>query len=133
MDVLNSRETEVESFYFNLKDLERYWSSQTRAYHHTAPISMTYALREALRMMMEEGVDNQIQRHARVAASLRSGLEALGLELLAHPEHRLNRSPPSRCPRASTTPRYGGCCWTTTTSKSAAGLASTGASLGASA
>ena len=90
MDVLNSRETEVESFYFNLKDLERYWSSQTRAYHHTAPISMTYALREALRMIMEEGVDNQIQRHARVAASLRSGLEALGLELLADPEHRLN-------------------------------------------
>ncbi len=90
MDALNSRESKVQSFYFNLKDLESYWSAQTRAYHHTAPISMTYALREALRMMMEEGIDNRIERHARVATALRAGLEALGLKLLADPEHRLN-------------------------------------------
>ena len=89
MDVLNSRGSQVQSFYFNLKDLESYWSSQTRP-THTAPISMTYALREALRMMMEEGVDNRIERHARVASALRAGLESLGLELLADPEHRLN-------------------------------------------
>ena len=89
MEVVNTRKTPVQSFYFNLKDLESYWS-QTRAYHHTTPISMTYALRESLRMMMEEGIENRIARHARVAAALRAGLHALGLELTADPQHRLN-------------------------------------------
>jgi alanine-glyoxylate transaminase/serine-glyoxylate transaminase/serine-pyruvate transaminase len=89
MKVVNTRESKVQSFYFNLKDLESYWS-QTRAYHHTTPISMTYALRESLRMMMEEGIENRLERHARVAASLRAGLEAMGLQLLADPEYRLN-------------------------------------------
>ena len=51
---------------------------------------MTYALRESLRMMMEEGLDNRIHRHARVAAGLRAGAEALGLSLLAEEGHRLN-------------------------------------------
>ncbi len=89
MQVVRTRETPVQSFYFNLQDLESYWGSN-RSYHHTAPISMTYALREALRMMMEEGIYNRIDRHARAAAALRAGLEALGLELLADPEYRLN-------------------------------------------
>ena len=89
MDVVAKRPTKVQSFYFNLKDLEAYWN-QTRAYHHTSPINMTYALREALRMMMEEGQENRINRHARVAAALRAGAEALGLSLLAEEGHRLN-------------------------------------------
>ena len=89
VEVIESRKTKVQSFYFNLKDIETYWN-QTRAYHHTSPISMTYALRESLRMMMEEGVDNRIWRHERVASSLRAGMEALGLKLLATLEHRLN-------------------------------------------
>ena len=89
MEVVNSRESRVQSFYFSLKELETYWSG-TRAYHHTAPISMNYSLREALRMVMEEGIEERIQRHARVAAVLRVGLEALGIGVLADPEHRLN-------------------------------------------
>ena len=89
MDVVAKRPSKVQSFYFNLKDLESYWN-QTRAYHHTSPINMTYALREALRMMMEEGQRNRINRHARVAAALRAGAEALGLSLLAEEGHRLN-------------------------------------------
>ena len=89
MEVVRTRETPVQSFYFNLQELESYWG-RNRAYHHTAPISMTYALREALRMMMEEGIENRIDRHARAAAALRAGLEALGLELLADPDYRLN-------------------------------------------
>ncbi len=89
MEVVNTRSSKVQSFYFNMKDLESYWS-QTRAYHHTSPISMTYSLREALRMVMEEGLDNRIDRHARVAAALRAGLEALGIGLLAQPDYRLN-------------------------------------------
>ena len=89
MDVVSKRPTKVQSFYFNLKDLEAYWN-QTRAYHHTSPINMTYSLREALRMIMEEGQENRINRHARVAAGLRAGAEALGLSLLAEEGHRLN-------------------------------------------
>ena len=89
MAVVEQRESPVQSFYFNLKDLESYWN-QTRAYHHTSPISMTYALRESLRMMMEEGIENRIARHARVAAGLRAGLEAMGLDLAANPDHQLN-------------------------------------------
>jgi len=89
MDVINERKTPVQSFYFNLKDLEAYWS-QTRAYHHTYPISMTYGLRESLRMMMEEGIDERLNRHARTSAALRAGVEALGLQVLADPQYRLN-------------------------------------------
>ena len=89
MEIINSRKSQVQSFYFNVKDLETYWS-QTRAYHHTSPISMTYALREALRMLMEEGLEPRIKRHARVASALRAGLEAMGIALLADPEYRLN-------------------------------------------
>ena len=89
MGVINERKTPVQSFYFNLKDLQAYWS-ETHAYHHTSPISMTYALRESLRMMMEEGIDERLKRHARTSAALRAGVEALGLEVLADPQYRLN-------------------------------------------
>jgi len=88
-DTIRNRSTEVQSFYFNLKDLESYWS-QTRAYHHTSPISMTYALRESLRMIMEEGLEHRINRHTRVASALRSGASAIGLDILADPEYQLN-------------------------------------------
>ena len=98
MDVVAKRPSKVQSFYFNLKDLEAYWN-QTRAYHHTSPINMTYALREALRMMMEEGQENRINRHARVAAALRAGAEALGLSLLAEEGHRLNPLPTLSIPQ----------------------------------
>ena len=89
IDAMRSRETPVQSFYLNMADLETYWSS-TRAYHHTTPISMMYALREALRMMVEEGLENRIERHARCAAALRAGLEGIGVGLFADPAHRLN-------------------------------------------
>ena len=89
MEILNNRKTKVESFYFSLQELEGYWSSR-RAYHHTAPISMIYALCEALRMVSEEGLENRLVRHARVAAGLHAGLEALGIGLLAEPAFRLN-------------------------------------------
>ena len=87
--VLKERKTRIQSFYLNLAILESYWS-EDRVYHHTAPISMIYALREALRMAMEEGLENRIRRHARNAEALKSGLEAMGLELFAEPSSRLN-------------------------------------------
>ena len=89
VEAIKNRSTKVQSFYFSLLELENYWSER-RVYHHTAPISMTYALREALRMMVEEGLENRIHRHARVAASLRAGLAALGIGVLAEPDYRLN-------------------------------------------
>ncbi len=89
MRVINERPSKVQSFYFNLKDIADYWN-QTRAYHHTSPITMTYAIRESLRMMMEEGIDQRHARHARVAGALRAGLTAMGLELAASPDYQLN-------------------------------------------
>ena len=89
LKALQERKTPVQSFYLNLANLETYWSER-RAYHHTAPISMIYALREALRMFMEEGLEARLRRHARNAAALRAGLEALGLELFAQEGYRLN-------------------------------------------
>lgn len=90
MDVINKRDTTVESFYFNLQGVAEYWNETQRVYHHTSPITMIYAMRESLRMMMEEGLDEQHDRHARVAASLRAGLTAMGLELATDPKYQLN-------------------------------------------
>jgi alanine-glyoxylate transaminase/serine-glyoxylate transaminase/serine-pyruvate transaminase len=89
LETINNRSSKVQSFYFSLSELDNYWSER-RTYHHTAPISMIYALREALRMIMEEGLENRIDRHAKVAAALRAGLEALGIGMLADPDYRLN-------------------------------------------
>ena len=88
-EVLRNRKSKVQSFYLNLVELESYWQSN-HIYHHTAPISMVYALREALRRLAEEGLENRFHRHARNAAALRAGLEAMGLKLFAEPKHRLN-------------------------------------------
>lgn len=90
MDVINKRDTTVESFYFNLQGVAEYWNETQRVYHHTSPITMIYAMRESLRMMMEEGLDEQHDRHARVAAGLRAGLTAMGLDLATDPDYQLN-------------------------------------------
>ena len=90
MDVINKRESTVESFYFNLQGVAEYWNETQRVYHHTSPITMIYAMRESLRMMMEEGLEEQHDRHARVAAGLRAGLTAMGLDLATDPGYQLN-------------------------------------------
>lgn len=59
--------------------IANYWGSE-RAYHHTAPINMLYGLHEALRLVLEEGLEARIARHAQHAAALVAGLEAMGLE-----------------------------------------------------
>ena len=58
-------------------------------YHHTAPISMIFALQEALEMLAEEGLENAIKRHQELGAVLQAGLEEMGLELVVAPQHRL--------------------------------------------
>ena len=90
MAAIDSRASKVESFYFNLQGVAEYWNQTQRVYHHTSPITMTYAMRESLRMLMEEGLAERHARHARVAAGLRAGLTAMGLELAAAPDYQLN-------------------------------------------
>lgn len=90
MAAIDSRSSTVESFYFNLQGVAEYWNQTQRVYHHTSPITMTYAMRESLRMLMEEGIAERHARHARVAAGLRAGLTAMGLELAAAPDYQLN-------------------------------------------
>lgn len=90
MAAIDSRSSRVESFYFNLQGVAEYWNRTQRVYHHTSPITMTYAMRESLRMLMEEGIAERHDRHARVAAGLRAGLQAMGLELATDPQYQLN-------------------------------------------
>jgi len=75
-------------FYFDLELLGRYWSDAP-TYHHTAPISTAYGLREALRLALEEGLETRWARHARNAARLWDGLARLDLPLLVAPHLRL--------------------------------------------
>ena len=90
MNVIDKRDTTVESFYFNLQGVAEYWNETQRVYHHTSPITMIYAMRESLRMMMEEGIAGRHDRHAKVAAGLRAGLTAMGLDLATDPDYQLN-------------------------------------------
>ncbi|MFD1588902.1 pyridoxal-phosphate-dependent aminotransferase family protein [Halorientalis brevis] len=75
-----TRDTPVRSWYLDLSLLQEYWGDE-RAYHHTAPITNVYALREALRLVAEEGIENRWERHRRMAGALKAGVEAMGLEL----------------------------------------------------
>ncbi|MCI1692716.1 pyridoxal-phosphate-dependent aminotransferase family protein [Aneurinibacillus aneurinilyticus] len=74
------RKSKVQSWYLDLSMIQNYWG-QERFYHHTAPISMNYALREALRIVVEEGLENTWERHWKLGRALQSGLEGMGLSL----------------------------------------------------
>jgi alanine-glyoxylate transaminase/serine-glyoxylate transaminase/serine-pyruvate transaminase len=88
VEILNARSTPVQSWYLDLSLIRKYWSPE-RVYHHTAPIGLHYGLREALRMIGEEGLAQYHQRHSHTAALLWDGLEDLGLELVVPMEYRL--------------------------------------------
>jgi alanine-glyoxylate transaminase / serine-glyoxylate transaminase / serine-pyruvate transaminase len=88
LDALGSRKTKVQSWYLDLSMIQKYWGSD-RVYHHTAPISMNYALREALALVVEEGLEARIARHALNGKALQAGLGAMGLELATVEGHRL--------------------------------------------
>lgn len=75
---LRARKSPVPSWYLDLSMLERYWG-QERFYHHTAPISMIYALAEGLRLVREEGLLPRFARHRRANAAMAAGIEAMGL------------------------------------------------------
>jgi alanine-glyoxylate transaminase/serine-glyoxylate transaminase/serine-pyruvate transaminase len=81
---IHSRRTPVP-FSLDLELLRRYWAERPAVYHHTTPILGVYALHEALRRVLEEGLDARWARHAAAAAHLQAALRARGLELLADP------------------------------------------------
>ena len=85
---LDRRKTKVQSWYLDLSMIRRYWGTE-RVYHHTAPISMIYALREALRLVQEEGLEKRFKRHAANAKLLAEGLKKQGFEPFAQEGHRL--------------------------------------------
>jgi len=85
---VNARQRPVQSFYLDVPLVERYWSAE-RLYHHTAPITLTYALREALRVVIEEGLEARWARHRRVSDGFRAGILAMGLKLLVPEELHL--------------------------------------------
>ncbi|MGA7936130.1 MAG: alanine--glyoxylate aminotransferase family protein [Kovacikia sp.] len=88
LEKLQKRKTKVPNWYLDMNLLGKYWGSD-RVYHHTAPINLYYALREALRLVAEEGVENCWQRHQTNAEYLWESLENLGLSLHVEREFRL--------------------------------------------
>jgi len=88
-EVLRNRKTKVQSWYFDLTTAMNYWGKD-RLYHHTPPISLIYALREAMRLAIEEGLAVRWERHRVNQQALIAGAEAMGLELLVNnPKERL--------------------------------------------
>jgi alanine-glyoxylate transaminase/serine-glyoxylate transaminase/serine-pyruvate transaminase len=88
MSALKGRKTKVQSWYLDLSLLHEYWGPG-RSYHHTAPITMNYGLREALRLIYEEGLQRRFARHELNAKALAAGLHAMGLKLLVPEAYRL--------------------------------------------
>jgi alanine-glyoxylate transaminase / serine-glyoxylate transaminase / serine-pyruvate transaminase len=88
-EVFRKRKTKVQSWYFDLTTAMNYWGKD-RLYHHTPPISLIFALREAMRLVIEEGLEARWERHRVNQLALIAGLEAMGLDLLVkNPADRL--------------------------------------------
>jgi len=88
MDVATKRKSKVQSWYLDVNMLASYWG-QERVYHHTAPISMNYALHEALRLVLAEGLENRWKRHQDNHLLLVDGLKRLGLAIASQEGHQL--------------------------------------------
>jgi alanine-glyoxylate transaminase/serine-glyoxylate transaminase/serine-pyruvate transaminase len=88
VDRIKNRTQKVQSFYLDMDTLGKYWGNEM-TYHHTAPISMNYALLEALRIVQEEGLDRRFERHRRNHLALAAGIEAMGLRMFVDPPNRL--------------------------------------------
>ncbi|MGD0957141.1 MAG: alanine--glyoxylate aminotransferase family protein [Candidatus Acidiferrales bacterium] len=88
-EVMHARKEPVRSWYFDLTTAMNYWGKD-RLYHHTPPITLIYAMREALRAVLEEGLEARWERHLHNQQALIAGLEAMGLELfVSNPGDRL--------------------------------------------
>ena len=88
VEVIQNRKTPIQSFYLDMTLLESYWHGEKRSYHHTVSMSLIYALREALRVILEEGLDVRYQRHVHNARALLAGAKAIGLQPAAEEGYR---------------------------------------------
>ena len=79
VEVIEQRKTKARSWYLDMAMVRNYWG-QSRAYHHTAPINMNYGLHEALRLVLEEGLEARHARHLRNHQALKAGLAAIGIK-----------------------------------------------------
>ncbi len=91
------RREKVANWYLDMSLISRYWGEE-RTYHHTAPINMNYGLREALRLVAEEGLEERWARHQANAELLWQGLADLGLECHVAREYRLSSLTTVRVP-----------------------------------
>jgi alanine-glyoxylate transaminase/serine-glyoxylate transaminase/serine-pyruvate transaminase len=89
IEALNQRKTKVQSWFLDLSLVKNYWQGAQRAYHHTAPISSMFALKEALTLVMEEGLEARFTRHWESHELLKQGMESLGFEFLVQEGFRL--------------------------------------------
>jgi len=89
-ELLRNRKTKVQSWYFDLTTTMNYWGRE-RTYHHTPPIPLIYALHEALRLTLQEGLEARWERHRQNYSALAAGLEAMGITLFV--ENPANRLP----------------------------------------
>ena len=99
LEVATHRKTKVQSWYLDVNLLASYWG-QDRVYHHTAPISMNYALHEALRLVLLEGLETRWQRHEQNHLALKSSLAEMGLALASQEGHQLWQLNAVRVPEA---------------------------------
>ena len=88
MEAATKRKKKVQSWYLDVNLLASYWG-EARVYHHTAPISMNYALHEALRLTLVEGLENRFRRHQENHLALKNGLKELGVSIASQEGHQL--------------------------------------------
>lgn len=88
MEIIRNRKTKVQSWYLDMSEVMKYWGEE-RFYHHTAPISSVYALREGLRVVMEEGLPARFARHRLHHLALKAGIHAMGLSYLTKEQCQL--------------------------------------------
>jgi alanine-glyoxylate transaminase/serine-glyoxylate transaminase/serine-pyruvate transaminase len=95
---LQGRSTKVPNWYLDLTMIMNYWEGAKRVYHHTAPINMIYGLYRAAKLIIDEGLDTVYARHEQNHHRLVTGLEKMGLTMLADPECRLPMLNAVKCP-----------------------------------
>jgi alanine-glyoxylate transaminase/serine-glyoxylate transaminase/serine-pyruvate transaminase len=89
MELIKARKSSVQSWYLDVNLLANYWGDGARVYHHTAPVTMNYAIHESLRLVLEEGLEARWARHESNHQHLKEGLEELGLAIASQEGHQL--------------------------------------------
>src|SRR5215831_7219395 len=89
VQVIKDRKKPVQSYYLDLQYLDRYWNGD-HTYHHTACSNVIYGMREALRIILEEGLEARWARHQLHGDALKAGIEALGLHIFTQPGYALS-------------------------------------------